>query len=175
MSTRQKMILFLLLVSMAMFSFSRAEAQQDVKSNCKLLGIILTQNREADRYAVVKPETGFGHLDLNNNKEINQTKEYIKKNLAIPDYDISPLLDALFEINRESLPIEIESDMTQGYFIDRKKQFDAYFEENGGGWVKLYKENPKVAGITTVSIPVYDKENNVLLVYEGIEHETSIN
>jgi len=146
-----------------------SEMQQDVKKNCNLLGLILAQNHEEGRYIVVKPKTGLGHLGLNNKREINQAKEYIKKNLVIPNYDISPLLGTLFEINRESISLEIGSDIKQGYLIDKENHFSKYFEKNGGGWEKLYQENSKVKGLTTVSIPVYDKNSNIILVYTGTQ------
>ncbi|MHC4310362.1 MAG: hypothetical protein ACYSSN_10480, partial [Planctomycetota bacterium] len=138
--------------------------------NCEFLKLIITKFRKGGRYIVVETKTGFGDtIDLNDKEEIKQIKKIVKKNLVIPKYNISSLLDALFEINRESVTIETESDVKQGYLIDRKKQFDDYFEENGGGWEKLYQENPNVKGFTTVSIPAYDKDNNILLVYEGTQ------
>ncbi|MHC4586525.1 MAG: hypothetical protein ACYS3N_18495 [Planctomycetota bacterium] len=167
-------ILYLILSCLTIVQFSCSEAQQevqqDVKRNCEFLKLILTKFGKGGRYIVVEPKTGFGDtIDLNDKEEIKQIKKIVKKNLVIPKYNISSLLDALFEINRESVTIETESDVKQGYLIDRKKQFDDYFEENGGGWEKLYQENPNVKGFTTVSIPAYDKDNSILLVYEGTQ------
>jgi hypothetical protein len=148
------------------------EIRQDVKKNCNLLGLILAQNHEEDLYVIVEPKTGLGHLDINNKEEINQAREYIKKGLIIQGYDISALLDALFELNRESISLEIESDMQQGYVIDRDSHFMKYFDKNGGEWKKLYQENPKAYGITTVSIPAYDEKSNIILVYVGTQAES---
>ncbi|OGX27559.1 MAG: hypothetical protein A2879_04825 [Omnitrophica WOR_2 bacterium RIFCSPHIGHO2_01_FULL_49_10] len=166
-----KKIIISLILCCAITPLAWPEIQQDVKKNCNLLGLILAQNHEEGRYMVVEPKTGLGHLDINNKEEINQAREYIKKELIIPEYDIFALLDALFELNRESISLEIESDMQQGYVIDRDNHFMKYFEKNGGGFKKLYQENPKAFGITVVSIPVYDEKSNIILVYLGTQAE----
>ncbi|MFA5339397.1 MAG: hypothetical protein WC317_04500 [Candidatus Omnitrophota bacterium] len=167
-----KKIIISLILCCAIMPLAWPEIRQDVKKNCNLLGLILAQNHEEDLYVIVEPKTGLGHLDINNKEEINQAREYIKKGLIIQGYDISALLDALFELNRESISLEIESDMQQGYVIDRDSHFMKYFDKNGGEWKKLYQENPKAYGITTVSIPAYDEKSNIILVYVGTQAES---
>jgi len=146
-----------------------SQEQQDIRENCELLKLILARPHKEGRYIVVEPKTGFNRKSLRTKEDIDRTKAYVKKNLIIPDYDISALLDVLFEINQKSIPIEIDSNIEQGYFIDKEDRFGTYFKKDGGGWEKLHKENPKVGGITTVSIPAYDRVNNIILLYMGTQ------
>ena len=107
--------------------------------------------------------------DFKNIDEVKRRKEYIIKNLTIPNYDISGLLDKLFEINNSSINLNIESDKAKGYIIDSIGAFDTYFKKNGGGWDKLYEDNPRALGIVSISVPAYDKGNEIILVYRGTQ------
>jgi len=53
--------------------------------------------------------------------------------------------------------------------IDYDGKFANYFKEDGGGWEKWYKENPKAHGITTVSLPAYDPKTGLVLLYMGTQ------
>lgn len=53
--------------------------------------------------------------------------------------------------------MEIESDTTAGYFIDKENRFVG----------KYYTDHPNAWGFTTVSIPAFDKEAGIVLVYKG--------
>jgi hypothetical protein len=44
-----------------------------------------------------------------------------------------------------------------------------YFDPNGGGWEKLYKDHPKAHGITTVSLPAHDLKSGMVLIYTGTQ------
>ena len=143
--------------------------KQNINSNLKLLSLILRREADDGKFFIVRRQTRFSHIDFKNKDEVKKRKDYIRKNLNIPDYDISDLLDQLFEINKSSFNLNIELDKAKGYIIDSIGKFDAYFEKNGGGWDKLYKDNPKALGITSVSVPAYDKENGIILVYRGTQ------
>ncbi len=140
--------------------------KQDINSNLKLLPLILKRETVDEKFFIVNRQTWF-HIDFKNKDELKSRKEYIRKNLNIPDYDISDLLDQLFEINKSSVNLNIESDKARGYIIDSTGESRIYFKENGGGWDKLYKDNPKALGLAYVSVPAYDKENGIILVYKS--------
>ena len=99
----------------------------------------------------------------------DETKLYVRDKLEIPGYDASALLDAFFEANQTSVPLPIESDLARGYLIDAEGSVEAYFKKDGGGWDQLYADNPQVRGIITLSVPVHDKDQGIVLVYMGIQ------
>ena len=53
--------------------------------------------------------------------------------------------------------------------IDFDGKYKKYFKNDGGGWEKWYKENPKAHGSTTVSLPVYDRKTGCVLEYKGTQ------
>lgn len=119
-------------------------------------------------YTVVAPQTSFGHLDPNDHREVERRKKYIQENLKIEGYELSGLIDLLFERNKESVRLSIKASRGNGYVIDYEGERDKYFKnKDGGGWKKWYKDHPTALGFTHVSLPVYDPETGIVLVYEG--------
>ena len=125
----------------------------------KLLSLILEEPYVYNGYTVVRLETTIWDL----NEYPNASNPWI-----VHGYDCEPLLRQLIEKNRQPVELTIESDLLNGYIIDKDKKFSQYFLRNGGGWRKLYKENPNVRGLTSVSLPVYDKQTNLVLVYKDV-------
>ncbi len=157
-------------LSFLALSCNRANLRQDIPENCKLLKQILTQPDTAGRYTVVNGWTYFEYhpmLDMSvKGKAVHffmptLQRSYIKSNLQIPAYNVGPLVDVLYDINRKGVPLEIESDSAAGYIIYKDKIW-------GTGWKQFCKGHPKIHGITTVSVPAYDKEAGIVLVYKGI-------
>jgi hypothetical protein len=158
-----------------------------------LLSLVLNRSYEEDRYAVLAPQTGLDHsvikepkvqeggytvvasqtslerLLIDESKTFEQTKRYILENIKIDKYDISRLVDLLFERNKIPLRLSLKSSPKDGYIIDYDGKYKKYFEKDGGGWEKLYKENPKADGWITVSLPAYDRKTNIFLVYIGTQ------
>ncbi|CAF0799884.1 unnamed protein product [Adineta steineri] len=124
----------------------------------KLLSLILKEDYTDNEYTVVDPKTT---ISIMNENLISFDP------LVLNGYDAQPLIRQLIEKNRESISLTVESNPSKGYIIDKEKKFLKYFTENGGGWNKLYEENPKVHGLTSVSLPVYDKQANLVLVYKS--------
>lgn len=118
-------------------------------------------------YTVVLPETYFDHFDLSDQEEIQSTKAYIKEHLKIEGYDMAPLLDEFFKMNKESISLNLKSSTKKGYFIDYDGTYQSYLKNGGGGWQKWYEENPKAYGLTKISRPVYDSDNGIVLIYRG--------
>jgi len=167
------------LLSFLSLSCQRANLRQDVSENCKLLKLVLTNpdttyyGLPSGRYTLVKGRTNL-EIDPAPEEVKRDIKRKIvrfflqpilrfglKRELQIPGYNVGPLVDVLFDINRKGVPLEIESDTAAGYFIDKENIFW------GPGWNQFCKEHPKIWSITTVSIPAYDKQAGIMLVYKG--------
>lgn len=124
---------------------------------------------EEGGYTIVTPQTRLNHSIINEPNRVAQTKKYIFENIKIEKYEISKLVDLLFERNKISVRLSLKSSPKNGYIIDYDGKYEKYFEKDGGGWKKLYKENPKADGLTTVSLPAYDRKTSILLVYIGTQ------
>ena len=117
-------------------------------------------------------------------EEMKEDKEWMQtalnRMLPLEGFDAKPLVDALHEVNQKSIRLTLPSDEAKGYVIDYDGRYDRYFngyviEEDGkyaryikakGGYgAEIYHENPKVRGRTWVSLPAYDREKGILLVY----------
>ena len=93
----------------------------------------------------------------------------VQGGLQIEGFDAKPLVDALYEVNQKSIRLTLPSDEAKGYVIDEDGKYARYFVGNGVSWDKFYDENPKVRGRIWVSLPVYDREKGILLVYVSTE------
>jgi hypothetical protein len=120
-------------------------------------------------YTVVAPQTSFDYFIIDESKAFEYTKKYILENMKIDNYDFSRLVDLLFERNKLPVSLSLKSSPKDGYIIDYDGKYNKYFEKDGGGWEKLYKENPKADSRTTVSLPAYDRKTNIFLVYIGTQ------
>jgi hypothetical protein len=145
-----------------------AADSNSTEENNTILKLVLKHSFDDGGYTVVSPDTGF-HGGEDSAKEIKERKQYILDNLQTNGVSLGKLVDRLFEQNKKSVRLTIESSLKDGYLIDSGRKFDKYFEKGGGGWDKWYKENPKAHGSTTVSLPVYDKAAGLVLVYTGTQ------
>ncbi|CAF3016777.1 unnamed protein product, partial [Rotaria sp. Silwood2] len=127
-----------------------------------ILPLILENHYGDGRYTVVNPETTISYLN---------DFHFSIDPLIINGYNCTPLFHELIKKNQQIVNLTIKSDPSNGYIIDQDNTFSKYFLPNGGGWDKLYEENPKVVGLTSVSLPMYDKERNLVMVYKSfIQH-----
>ncbi|CAF1476944.1 unnamed protein product [Adineta ricciae] len=128
----------------------------------KLLSLILAEDYPDNGYTVVESKTTLYDV----------TEDFVIFDpLATSNNNGRRLLRALIEKNRESKALTIGSNASKGYVIDKDDKFSKYFIANGGGWDKLYKENPKVRGLTSVSLPVYDRQTSLVLVYKSFSQD----
>ena len=145
-----------------------------------ILRLILKKPKADDRYIVVQPETGFSAIDdidraaMPNQDPadlIRQSKVYIATKLHIGGRAVINLVERLFERNMQRERLTLESSPADGYVIDYDDKFSGYFNIDGGGWRKLYDENPKAAGRMQISIPVYDPGSALVMIYRGLSLE----
>ncbi len=126
-------------------------------------------------FTVVSPKTMFAtdmapYGDVNERTKAHEKmKEQMKEHFNKEGYNIGPLVDLLFERNTRRVRLSLKSCPQNGYFIDYHEKYDRYFKKNGGGWKKLREENPKARGQTQISLPAYDPDLHILLVYYGTQ------
>ncbi len=145
------------------FAFSQLNIKsQDIKENINLLKLILPTWLMGDAYTIVEPKTTIDPIKLRDTSEISQAKAYLKKGLAISDYNFGPLIDVFFEINRQSVSIDLKSDTLAGYWIDNPVGEARKTRSQLGPADRLYG---KTVTYTCVSIPAYDKAKGIVLVY----------
>ena len=139
----------------------------EINEDNEILALALMRSYKDGGYTVVAPETRLSHLNPKDIKEIQQTKDYILNNIEIEGYNLSKLLDLFFERNAIPARLSIKSSLENGYLVDYDRLYENYFEKKGGGWEQWYREHPKAHGLTTVSLPAYDPENKIVLLYMG--------
>ncbi len=119
----------------------------------KIIALSLETSHKNVGYTIVTPKTKIYRMDYSNVEDIKKCKEYIKRELKQKGfkYNISALLDDLFNKNKEPVRINLKSEPSKGYVIDyegKRKTSDEY-------------------GLTTVSRPAYDKDKGIVLIYKG--------
>lgn len=134
-----------------------------------IIGLVLSHLWSGAKYTVVSPGTTFCRLNMDDEEELVEAKKYLLKKLVGNDQDLKRLLEQLFTINRIPFKLRQKSNIEKGYFIDYEGEYEGYFEENGGGWDKWYKDHPNADGETEVSRPVYDERNGIIMIYVGTQ------
>jgi len=145
-----------------------AEAKATDEENT-ILTLVLKRPYADGAYTVVHPDTGMSHMGGDGAKEIKQSKMYIAERLQTNGIIVTKLVDRLFERNEKPVRLTLKSSPKDGYVIDFDGKYKKYFKNDGGGWEKWYKENPKAHGSTTVSLPVYDRKTGCVLEYKGTQ------
>lgn len=136
-----------------------------------VISLALRHWADKGAYTILYPRTRLHNYDFSNGDQLKKAKEGIKRNLKIPGYDATVLIDRLFDRNRTQISISLRSDPSEGYLIDRDGKFASYFSDGCGGWDEFYAKNPHVAGMTTISAPVLDRRNRIALMYIGTQLE----
>lgn len=157
------------LLSVSCTSVEEKPVEKKSLEDSLILSLVLKRSYEGGGYTVVNPQTSFGRTAINDPKRVEQSKKYILENIKIEEYEISKLVDLLFERNKKPIRLSLKSSPKEGYIIDYDGKYKKYFEKDGGGWEKWYEENPKANGWTHVSLPAYDSKTNIILVYIGTQ------
>jgi hypothetical protein len=120
-------------------------------------------------FTIVNPEASLWGIDYD--KEL--WKEQIK--IFLYDYDdiVNSLVDELFDLNANPIPLSIKSSITEGYYINYDGKFGQYQKEvsqgvyeKGSGWgTFLYKNFPHFQSDLIISLPAYDPETGYVLLY----------
>jgi hypothetical protein len=139
----------------------------------RILTLLLTKEKGNRGYAIVDPEVYLWYLDnytedniLNLKKNLAQEyRVYNSANEAV-SLNVSLLFDHFIELNREKMSLNLKSSPQNGYYIDYDGKFSRYFEKGGGGWIRQRLFRPGT-NHTEISIPVYDKNTGLVIVYIG--------
>lgn len=134
-----------------------------------VLPLVLADFIEGGGYKIVAPETN--NYRLKPERFDDDFKKRMLADLQVEGEDVSGLLDKLVKRNSEQVKLNIPSSEKDGYLIDYERKFDKYFERSGGGWTRLYKENPKAYGFVNISLPSYDEKTGLVLIYKGVEND----
>lgn len=132
---------------------------------------ILSSMNKDGTYTVLAPETSMGLVNVDNRFELEAEKLSIKMLLMTPGYDVSQMVDALFAVNHKTSRFSLPSSKENGYVVDYDEKYLNYFKGTGDGWEKLREANPNVRGITRVSIPIFDRKQNILMMYINVQND----
>ena len=84
--------------------------------------------------------------------------------------ELGRLVAELSRKNQKTALIPVASDTSRGFVIDTDHHYSGYFGDTArGGWEAWYEENPRADGSCVVSLPAYDVETGMVVVYYGIQ------
>jgi hypothetical protein len=130
------------------------------------LALVLKRSYADGGYTVVSPQTGIARVIFESMNMPAIAHAAFKLNVGVA---AAEMVDRLYERNKDPVLLTIKSSPENGYFIDYEGKFKKYFEGLNGGWEKWRLENPKAHGSTTVSLPVYDQQKGMVLIYMGTQ------
>ncbi len=137
-----------------------------------ILQLVLKTSFPDGGYTVVSPETSLSDMSSDQSKEgIESNKKFIYENLRVGGNEVYLMVERLLARNKMPTKLSIKSSAKDGYVVDYKREFKKYFRKGGGFWPRLHKEHPKVHGITTVSLPIYDEGSGLVLIYKGTQSD----
>ena len=147
------------LLTVTFLSFQLAGERKSTPTTDEILSLVLQHSFEDGGFTVVDPDTEVRHLE-----RIAKDRGVIEVML---DLKYHGLVEKFFEKNKKSSRLSLKSDLSKGYVIDYDGKFRRYLEKDGGGWERWHKENPNAHGMTSVSLPVFDENSGIVLVYRG--------
>ena len=121
----------------------------------QILALALTDRFKGSDYTVIKPDTNLTLVKA----------ATIKERLAQSGRDYTNLITRFFETNQNTVRLSVSSSIKNGFYIDYEGKFARYFENGGGGWLRLNIFHPQVSSYTKVSFPAYDPETGYVLLY----------
>jgi hypothetical protein len=99
-------------------------------------------------------------------KDLERRRQRILDDLRVEGLDLTPLLDALVDVNRTPVRLHMTSDRGNGYLMDHTGEY------RRGSWHAFYKDHPDSLGVAEVSRPIYDEKTGILLIYVCLHRGT---
>lgn len=131
-------------------------------SDNELLSLILPKYSRNNGYIVVNSKTKMYGLDGFTTS---------KDSIIVNGYDCLPLIRQLIEKNQQSVELTIESNRSNGYIIDKNGTLaKKYYSLNYLEQFKFEDKNPNFGGFISVSLPVYDEQRNLVLIYKSCKY-----
>ncbi|MES9878941.1 MAG: hypothetical protein ABW117_17725 [Candidatus Sedimenticola sp. 1PA] len=144
---------------------SHAQSNASTAQDDEIIASVIEYLFSGRGYTVVDPVTSTKIFEANRKSGGIRKIEYINKIIQVDGYDLSLLVDRLYRRNIGQALLSIQSAPRLGYLVDYDGEFKRYFEPGGGGWDKWRKESPKARGMTRVSLPAYDEQKGIVLIY----------
>jgi hypothetical protein len=121
----------------------------------QIIKLILTSHYEDGGYNIINPEMSLAGATSN-----LAAVDYITSYFNERGIDVFSLLVKFYARNWEPVRMDIPSSISNGYIIDYQNKFNTYL-----GWEEFREANPKVHSYVSISLPVYDPDTNLVLVY----------
>jgi hypothetical protein len=104
--------------------------------------------------------------------KIGTEKEWILKRFAELGYELSSLVESLFERNATPVEMNIPSSPENGYIIDYDGKYVGYFKnaEIYTAWDNLINDYPEVYALVDISMPVYDPDTGIVIIFTAIQY-----
>lgn len=138
------------LILFCMGLVSPEESQETARGNI-ILAQVLKEEFKDGGYTIVEPRSCFAYYK----KDLNIEKARILEQFSEYKEEISKLIDKFFVSNFTRSDLKIPSSPQNGYIIDKDKE--------------EYRSDPRVHGHTAVSMPGYDENTSLVLVYKAIQ------
>ena len=82
-------------------------------------------------------------------------------------WSVNMTFNKFIEINQSSVTLTVKSSIKDGYIIDYDVNSLRYFKSGGSGWERLNLFRRCVGGFLDVTIPAYDSDTGIVIVYLG--------
>ncbi|HEY97464.1 MAG TPA: hypothetical protein G4O16_04710, partial [Dehalococcoidia bacterium] len=135
-----------------------------------LIALILTQELDEGEYHIYSPDMSFGIMGGQAaSTSFGGGKEYLIESFREQGVEVGKLFEVLLQRNQAPERMQIPSSLEDGYLIDYDGYFISYFKNDPemNGWQRLRDENPCAHAFVTISVPAYDPETGIILVYIG--------
>ncbi len=161
-------IAVLLVISLALWSCSEIDEPCPI-DDMEIIRFAVSGSYEDSGYTVVHPTTNLDEWEGESQMEKLQTLELIVERLNLDGCDESRLVWRLFARNETETPLTLPSAPEQGFIVDYDSTYFRYFMgcTARDGWRKWRENHPKAVNSTTVSLPVYDADCGVILIYRS--------
>jgi hypothetical protein len=120
---------------------------------------------EPPKFNIVSPWTSFDSMEEEGAEGRQQRREYLYRDLEFDDDVKQKLIEQFLENNREKQSLQLPAVRGTGFIVDYDGKFNRYFDDDEGGWDALYPDYPNADGYYTVSMPAYDPESSLVLIY----------
>ncbi len=135
---------------------------EGVKSNAAKQGYSFVKGLTADLSMII------GSASRSEKERQNYNDRWSEK-LHPEKANIANLVISFFIRNNQQARLSVKSSKPDGFLVDYENTFESFFGKNGGGgWTGFYAAHPHCHGVAAFSIPVYDAETKLVLVYRSI-------
>jgi hypothetical protein len=118
----------------------------------------------ASTYEAVLPESSLVLQD-DSKEALESIAGRIRTFAGGADFDVRFLLRKLLRRNKYPSRLTINSSKDSGWIVDYEGNYTPFLQGNEGDWKRMYTLYPKLSAIKQVSLPAYDKNHDIVLLY----------